>query len=51
MFAGTVNSSPFLITGGSDRRLRYWDLDSHVNSRIVVPAAHDNLNPTQLVYK
>lgn len=51
MFAGTVNNSPFLITGGSDQRLRYWDLDSHVNSRIVVPAAHDNLKPTHLVYK
>lgn len=51
MFAGTVDKSPFLITGGSDRRLRYWDLESHVNSHIVVPAAHDNLNPAHLVYK
>lgn len=51
MYAGVVDKSPFLISGGSDRRLRYWDLESHVNSHIVVTAAHDNLNPSHLVYK
>ena len=51
MFAGTIDKSPFLITGGSDRRLRFWDLESPINSHIVVSAAHDTLNPANLVYK
>ncbi len=52
MYAGIVDKTPFLIAGGSDRRLRYWDLESHVNSHIAVSAAHnDNLNPAHLVYK
>lgn len=52
MYAGTVDKTPFLIAGGSDRRLRYWDLESHVNSHIVVSAAHnDNLNPAHLMYR
>lgn len=28
LFAGTSNHSPFILSAGSDQRIRYWDLNS-----------------------
>ncbi|XP_054259125.1 phosphoinositide 3-kinase regulatory subunit 4 isoform X2 [Macrosteles quadrilineatus] len=41
MFASNVDRSPFLLTGGSDQRVRYWDLESYDNSRLAIPAGSD----------
>uniref|UniRef100_A0A1B6KTS4 non-specific serine/threonine protein kinase n=1 Tax=Graphocephala atropunctata TaxID=36148 RepID=A0A1B6KTS4_9HEMI len=43
MYAANVDRSPFLLTAGSDQRIRYWDLDSYDNSRLAVPAGSDPL--------
>jgi phosphoinositide-3-kinase regulatory subunit 4 len=41
MYASNVDRSPFLLTGGSDQRVRYWDLESYDNSRLAIPAGGD----------
>ncbi|KAG8300620.1 phosphoinositide-3-kinase, regulatory subunit 4 [Homalodisca vitripennis] len=41
MYAANVDRSPFLLTAGSDQRIRYWDLDSFDNSRLAIPAGSD----------
>ncbi|XP_063233284.1 phosphoinositide 3-kinase regulatory subunit 4 isoform X2 [Bacillus rossius redtenbacheri] len=42
MYAGSCDRVPFLLAGGSDMRLRYWDLDAPGNSYLPVPAAGDS---------
>jgi phosphoinositide-3-kinase regulatory subunit 4 len=51
MYASSTDQSPFLLTGGTDMRLRYWDLDSPADSYLAVPAANDSLGPSSVVYK
>ncbi|KAG6449305.1 hypothetical protein O3G_MSEX005972 [Manduca sexta] len=43
---GTREGSRFLITGGSDQRIRYWDLEHPEDSYIVVHAPADHLRHT-----
>lgn len=28
MVAGTINRSPFILTAGTDQRIRFWDLSA-----------------------
>ncbi|KAG6449302.1 hypothetical protein O3G_MSEX005972 [Manduca sexta] len=46
VFSGTREGSRFLITGGSDQRIRYWDLEHPEDSYIVVHAPADHLRHT-----
>ncbi|ENN74924.1 hypothetical protein YQE_08502, partial [Dendroctonus ponderosae] len=39
--AGCVDGSPFLLSGGTDQRLRFWNLESPSESYLVLPAACD----------
>ncbi|KAJ8948165.1 hypothetical protein NQ318_009257 [Aromia moschata] len=41
MLAGCIDRSPFLVAGGTDQRLRFWDLESPSESYLAVPAASD----------
>ncbi|XP_064549625.1 phosphoinositide 3-kinase regulatory subunit 4 isoform X1 [Drosophila montana] len=43
ILSGVVDGSPFILTGSSDQRIRYWDIGSPKNSALKVPAANDNL--------
>ncbi|KDR14050.1 phosphoinositide 3-kinase regulatory subunit 4 isoform X2 [Zootermopsis nevadensis] len=51
MYASSTDQSPFLLTGGTDMRLRYWDLDTPSDSYLAVPAANDSLGSTSVAYK
>ncbi|XP_026320617.1 phosphoinositide 3-kinase regulatory subunit 4 [Hyposmocoma kahamanoa] len=42
-YCGSRDGSRFLVTGGSDQRLRYWDLAHPEDSYILVHAPHDQL--------
>lgn len=41
MHAGCIDGSPFLLTGGIDKRIRYWDLANTESSYLAVPGAND----------
>lgn len=41
MLGGCIDRSPFLLAGGSDQRLRFWDLESPSESYLAIPAARD----------
>ncbi|KAG5888474.1 hypothetical protein JTB14_022104 [Gonioctena quinquepunctata] len=41
MLAGCIDRSPFLLAGGTDQRLRFWDLESPSESYLAMPAASD----------
>ncbi|XP_017058626.1 phosphoinositide 3-kinase regulatory subunit 4 [Drosophila ficusphila] len=43
ILSGVVDGSPFILTGSSDQRIRYWDISNPKNSSLKVPAANDNL--------
>ncbi|XP_034112956.1 phosphoinositide 3-kinase regulatory subunit 4 [Drosophila albomicans] len=43
ILSGVVDGSPFILTGSSDQRIRYWDLGAPKNSSLKVPATNDNL--------
>ena len=45
------DTSPFILTAGSDRRIRLWDLAYPEHSQMVAGAATDNLNNVVLQYK
>lgn len=51
MYGGTVDVSPFVFAGGSDMRIRFWDLYSPTESFMAVPAANDSLTPGSVQYK
>lgn len=43
-----AETKAFMLTGGTDMRLRYWDLKNPTESKIVTQAALDqNTSPTQ----
>ncbi|XP_056633826.1 phosphoinositide 3-kinase regulatory subunit 4 isoform X2 [Diorhabda sublineata] len=52
MLGGCIDRSPFLLTGGSDQRLRFWNLgkSSFEQSYLAIPAASDPVG-TALSYR
>ncbi|XP_013397860.1 phosphoinositide 3-kinase regulatory subunit 4 [Lingula anatina] len=44
LYLGVTEGSNFLLTAGSDMRVRYWDLQTPTNSHIVCGAASDPIN-------
>ncbi|KAJ9580221.1 hypothetical protein L9F63_004121 [Diploptera punctata] len=51
MYASCSDRSPFLLTGGTDMKVRYWDLEAPEDSYLAIPAANDTVNPTSLAYQ
>lgn len=41
LLPGVVDGRGFLITGGTDQRIRFWDLNDARNCKLVVPAPRD----------
>lgn len=41
MHAGCIDRSGFLLAGGTDQRLRFWDLDSPNLSYLAIPSPND----------
>ncbi|XP_014273976.1 phosphoinositide 3-kinase regulatory subunit 4 [Halyomorpha halys] len=51
MYSGVVDKDAFLLTGGTDHRIRYWDLDNYANSYVAIPAGADVVGQTSYSYK
>jgi hypothetical protein len=51
MYASTTERSTFLLTGGTDMRLRYWDLDTPTESYLAIPVFNDPLSSASVAYK
>ncbi|XP_063992587.1 phosphoinositide 3-kinase regulatory subunit 4 isoform X2 [Diachasmimorpha longicaudata] len=51
MYAGTVDRSGFLLAGGTDMKLRFWDLNTPNESRVALPATGDVITSNSLVYE
>ncbi|RLU24739.1 hypothetical protein DMN91_002829 [Ooceraea biroi] len=51
MYAGSTDCSGFLLAGGTDMRLRFWDFNMPTASYIALPAANDVLTPNTLAYE
>lgn len=41
LYAGCIDCSGFLLAGGTDMKLRFWDLKMPTASYIALPAAND----------
>ncbi|CAH0555278.1 unnamed protein product [Brassicogethes aeneus] len=41
LLAGCIDKSPFLLAGGTDQRVRFWDLAGPSDSYLAIPAASD----------
>lgn len=41
LLPGVVDGKGFIVTGGTDQRLRFWDLQDASNCKLVVPAPKD----------
>ncbi|XP_076266632.1 vacuolar protein sorting 15 [Rhynchophorus ferrugineus] len=41
MLAGCIDRAPFLLSGGTDQRIRFWNLESPSESYLAIPAASD----------
>ncbi|CAD7085003.1 unnamed protein product [Hermetia illucens] len=50
LLTGVVDGTPFLLTGSSDQRIRYWDLAQPKNSRLVVPSNKESLADVSFTY-
>lgn len=50
MLSGCIDRSAFLLTGGTDQRVRFWDLESPSESYLAIPAAGD-IPGTNLTYR
>ncbi|KAL1124298.1 hypothetical protein AAG570_002066, partial [Ranatra chinensis] len=48
LYSGIIDRTPFLLTGGTDHRVRYWDLDNLDSSYVAIPAGSDS--PGQCTY-
>ncbi len=51
MYLGVTDSNTFLLSAGSDMRIRYWDLSYPANSHIVAGAASDPANQAVVSYR
>ncbi|XP_014259628.1 phosphoinositide 3-kinase regulatory subunit 4 [Cimex lectularius] len=51
MYSSIVDKVPFLLTGGTDHRIRYWDLDNLANSYLAIPAGGDISGQINYSYK
>ena len=50
MYSGVVDNDAFLLTGGTDHRIRYWDLENYANSYVAIPAGGDALGQASYSY-
>lgn len=50
LLPGVVDGRGFLITGGTDQRIRFWDLQDPANCSLVVPAPKD-VAPASISYE
>lgn len=50
LLPGVVDGRGFLVTGGTDQRIRFWDLQDASNCKLIVPAPKD-LSPTSFSYE
>ncbi|XP_017771764.1 PREDICTED: phosphoinositide 3-kinase regulatory subunit 4 [Nicrophorus vespilloides] len=48
MYTGCIDRSGFLLAGGSDQRLRFWDLQIPSQSYIAIPSPNDFLGPSRV---
>ncbi|KZC10923.1 Phosphoinositide 3-kinase regulatory subunit 4 [Dufourea novaeangliae] len=51
MYSGCIDRSGFLLAGGTDMRLRFWDLNTPNESYVALPAANDVTSPNSLAYE
>jgi hypothetical protein len=51
MYASTVDQAAFLLTGGTDMRLRYWNLDTPAESFLAISAFNESQSSTSVAYK
>lgn len=51
MHAGCIDRSGFLLAGGSDQRLRFWDLESPSSSYLAIPSPNDTTYVNTLRYE
>ncbi|CRK88989.1 CLUMA_CG002618, isoform A [Clunio marinus] len=49
LLPGVVDGKGFLVTGGTDQRIRFWDLQNAGNCKLVVPSPKDS-NTTNVSY-
>lgn len=47
----SIDRSGFLLAGGTDMRLRFWDLNTPNESYVALPAANDVTPPNSLAYE
>lgn len=50
LLPGVVDTKPFLLTGGTDQRIRYWDFSNPENCAVIVPSPLDSVNKTLISY-
>ena len=50
MQAGCIDNNGFLLAGGTDQRVRFWDLESPSNSFVAVHAPNDTLTGATMSY-
>lgn len=51
MHSGCIDNFGFLLSSGTDMRLRFWNLNTPNLSYVVLPAANDSLPPNSLSYE
>uniref|UniRef100_A0A8D8G8I8 non-specific serine/threonine protein kinase n=1 Tax=Culex pipiens TaxID=7175 RepID=A0A8D8G8I8_CULPI len=51
LLPGVVDGSGFLLTGGTDQRIRYWDPVNLENCSLVVPSPRDYLATSNISYE
>ena len=51
MHSGSIDHAGFLLAGGTDMRLRYYDLCTPNESYVALPAANDVILPNTLAYE
>lgn len=50
LLPGVVDTKPFLLTGGTDQRIRYWDFMNPDNCSVIVGSPLDAVNKTMISY-